>query len=99
MLPDTGRRSPMAKITSRIIRMDMLRVMGVSILAAAGAMNTMGASGVVMLWTMEIGATTVEDGTDMVAEPGPTVATAVTGMAVVTVVAVVNIFVPGEKDS
>jgi len=79
--------------------MDMLRVMGVSILAAAGTMNTMGASGVVMLWTMEIGATTAEDGTDMVAEPGPTVATAVTGMAVVTVVAVVNIFVPGEKDS
>src|ERR1700674_5669034 len=47
LLPDTGRRSPMAKITSRIIRMDMLRVTGVSILAASGAMNTMGASGMV----------------------------------------------------
>jgi len=48
---------------------------------------------------MEIGATPAEDGTDMVAEPEPAVATAVPGMAVVTVVVIVNILVLGENDS
>jgi hypothetical protein len=68
-------------------------------LAAAGAMNTMGVSGGVVLQAMEIGATTAEDGTDMAAGPGPAVAMVVPGMAVVTVVAIVNILVLGEKDS
>jgi len=105
LLPDTGRRSPMAKITSRIIRMDMLRVTGVSILAASGAMNTMGASGMVAVTTMGIGSTPAEEGTDMAAELGWVVATA--GMAAVTAAvtaagmaaATVNILVPGEKES
>jgi hypothetical protein len=83
--------------------MDMLRVMGISILAEAGAMNTMGASGMVVVSTMGIGATPAEDGTDMVAQPGPAVATAVPVMAavtvVVTVVAIVDTLVLGEKDS
>jgi hypothetical protein len=101
LLPDTGRRSPMAKITSRIIRMDMLRVTGVSILAASGAMNTMGASGMVAVTTMGIGSTPAEEGTDMAAELGWVVATA--GMAAVTAAgmaaATVNILMPGEKES
>jgi len=81
--------------------MDMLRVTGVSILAASGAMNTMGASGMVAVTTMGIGSTPAEEGTDMAAELGWVVATA--GMAAVTAAgmaaATVNILVPGEKES
>jgi hypothetical protein len=36
--------------------MDMLRLMGLSILAAAGAMTTTGAAGTVVVTTMGIGA-------------------------------------------
>jgi len=82
-------RSHIAKVTSRIIRMDMHRLMAVSILAA-GAMTTTGTAGTVVVPTMGIGATLAEDGMDMVAEIGPAVATAVPDMAVVTAAATVD---------
>jgi L-alanine-DL-glutamate epimerase-like enolase superfamily enzyme len=66
-------------------------------------MNTMGASGMVMVTTMGVGSTPAEEGTDMAAELGWGVATAVpgmaAGMAAVTAAATVNILVPGEKES
>jgi hypothetical protein len=66
-------------------------------------MNTMGASGMVMVTTMGVGSTPAEEGTDMAAELGWGVATAVPGMAAVTAAgmaaATVNILVPGEKES
>src|ERR1700722_14316430 len=91
----------MVTITSRIIRMDMLRVMGVSISAAAGAMTTMDASD--MVTTMGVGFTPA-DGTGMAAEATvATVATVVPATAAGTagepVAGTVNILVPGEKES
>jgi hypothetical protein len=77
--------------------MDMLRLMGLSILAAAGAMTTTGAAGTVVVTTMGIGAPLAEDG--MVVELGPAVATAVPDMAVVTVAATVNNLILYNKDS
>jgi hypothetical protein len=62
-------------------------------------MNTMGASGMVMVTTMGVGSTPAEEGTDMAAELGWGVATAVPGMAAGMAAATVNILVPGEKES